>query len=47
MRAEVKEVVGGWLREWDKVAAAVTVPAHYRLGALDNLWVAAAELLGG
>ncbi|MEU8132297.1 alpha/beta hydrolase [Streptodolium elevatio] len=43
VRAEVKEVIGGWLREWDKVAAAVTVPTHYRLGSLDNLWDPAPE----
>ncbi|MHA6759659.1 alpha/beta hydrolase [Streptacidiphilus sp. PAMC 29251] len=40
LHAELKEVVGGWLREWSDVASSVTVPVHYRLGALDTLWVA-------
>ena len=40
VHAELKEVVGGWLREWSEVASAVTVPVHYRLAELDNLWVA-------
>ncbi|MDI2124745.1 alpha/beta hydrolase [Yinghuangia seranimata] len=39
VRAELNEVVGGWLRDWEAVASAVTVPVHYRLGALDTLWV--------
>ncbi|GAA1369494.1 alpha/beta hydrolase [Streptomyces beijiangensis] len=40
LHAELKEVAGGWVREWSDVASRVTVPVHYRLAELDNLWVA-------
>lgn len=45
VRAEGMEVVGGWLREWQRIASSITVPVHYRLGEFDTLWSARPELV--
>ncbi|MFT4030509.1 MAG: alpha/beta hydrolase [Protaetiibacter sp.] len=38
-RAEMLEIVGGWVREARAVAAAVDVPVHWRIAEFDPLWV--------
>ncbi|MBO3682080.1 alpha/beta fold hydrolase [Streptomyces sp. NEAU-YJ-81] len=45
VRAEGMEVVGGWLREWRRIASQITVPVHYRLGEFDTLWTARPNLV--
>ena len=45
VRAEVLEVVGGWTRDWAKVAASVTVPVHHRLAEHDTFWIPSPALL--
>ncbi|WP_369227883.1 alpha/beta hydrolase [Streptomyces sp. R39] len=45
VRAEGLEVVGGWPREWQRVASSINVPVHYRLGEFDTLWTATPDLV--
>lgn len=45
VRAEGLEIVGGWPREWQRLASRITVPVHYRLGEFDTLWAARPDLV--
>jgi pimeloyl-ACP methyl ester carboxylesterase len=45
VRAEGLEIVGGWPREWQRLASRITVPVHYRLGEFDTLWAASPDLV--
>jgi pimeloyl-ACP methyl ester carboxylesterase len=45
LRAEAMEVVGGWVREWRRIASSIAVPVHYRLGRLDTMWTVRQDLV--
>jgi len=45
LRAEAMEIIGGWTREWQTIAASITVPVHYRLAQFDTLWTAQRDLV--
>ncbi|MFF8024942.1 alpha/beta fold hydrolase [Streptomyces sp. NPDC007896] len=45
LRAEGMEVVGGWVREWQRIASSITVPVHYRLGEFDTMWTVRQDLV--
>jgi pimeloyl-ACP methyl ester carboxylesterase len=38
-RAELQEVVGGWVRDWKSICSQVSVPVQYRLAKYDTPWL--------
>jgi pimeloyl-ACP methyl ester carboxylesterase len=44
-RPELLEIVGGWLRNWSRIASSITVPVHYRLAQFDELWISRPDLI--
>lgn len=44
-RAELQEIVGGWPREWHKVARSILVPVQYALAEFDTVWKVSPELI--
>jgi pimeloyl-ACP methyl ester carboxylesterase len=38
-RAELQEVVGGWLREWKTICGQVSVPVQYSIAQHDTAWL--------
>lgn len=44
---ELREVVDGWIIDFDGIAATIEVPVHYALAEHDHLWVASPENVRG
>jgi pimeloyl-ACP methyl ester carboxylesterase len=44
-RAELQEVVGGWVRDWKSICSQISVPVQYRLAKHDTPWLVSEEFV--
>jgi len=44
-RAELQEVVGGWIRDWKNICSQISVPVQYRLAKHDTPWVVSEQFV--
>jgi pimeloyl-ACP methyl ester carboxylesterase len=44
-RAELQEVVGGWVRNWKSICSQISVPVQYRLAKHDTPWIVSEQFV--
>jgi pimeloyl-ACP methyl ester carboxylesterase len=44
-RAELQEVVGGWVRDWESMCSKISVPVQYRLAKHDTPWLVSEQFV--